>query len=68
MKRFVILTTLGTFKLTPRKILIVSQWTACLTLVSNYLTENCIPHVKYADFRCLYKQSLISENIDTKGT
>ncbi|KAF8970384.1 P-loop containing nucleoside triphosphate hydrolase protein [Flammula alnicola] len=29
------------------KTLIVSQWTGCLSLVSDYLTENGIPHVKY---------------------
>ncbi|EKM56552.1 uncharacterized protein PHACADRAFT_207772 [Phanerochaete carnosa HHB-10118-sp] len=29
------------------KTLIVSQWTQCLQLVSNYLTENEIAHVKY---------------------
>lgn len=29
--------------------LVVSQWTGCLTLVSDYLTENGIPHVKYVD-------------------
>ncbi|KJA26761.1 hypothetical protein HYPSUDRAFT_35906 [Hypholoma sublateritium FD-334 SS-4] len=29
------------------KTLVVSQWTGCLTLVSDYLTENGIPHVKY---------------------
>lgn len=27
--------------------LIVSQWTQCLQLVSNYLSENGIIHVKY---------------------
>ncbi|PPR08294.1 hypothetical protein CVT24_002452 [Panaeolus cyanescens] len=29
------------------KFLVVSQWTACLALVSDYLTEKNIPHVKY---------------------
>jgi len=29
------------------KTLIVSQWTGCLSLVSNYLAEKEIPHVKY---------------------
>ncbi|PPQ65989.1 hypothetical protein CVT26_010649 [Gymnopilus dilepis] len=29
------------------KTLIVSQWTGCLSLVSDYLTEKGIPHVKY---------------------
>ncbi|CAA7263247.1 unnamed protein product [Cyclocybe aegerita] len=29
------------------KTLIVSQWTGCLSLVSDYLTEKNIPHVKY---------------------
>ncbi|KAF9486204.1 hypothetical protein BDN70DRAFT_822530 [Pholiota conissans] len=29
------------------KTLVVSQWTGCLSLVSDYLTENGIPHVKY---------------------
>ncbi|KIP09902.1 hypothetical protein PHLGIDRAFT_101971 [Phlebiopsis gigantea 11061_1 CR5-6] len=29
------------------KTLIVSQWTGCLELVSNYLTENQFAHVKY---------------------
>ncbi|KAI0089494.1 SNF2 family N-terminal domain-containing protein [Irpex rosettiformis] len=32
----------------PReKVLVISQWTQCLDLVSNYLTENGILHVKY---------------------
>ncbi|KAF6753723.1 SNF2 family N-terminal domain-containing protein [Ephemerocybe angulata] len=36
------------FKANPEeKILIVSQWTACLSLVSDYLTEKGIGHVKY---------------------
>jgi SNF2 family DNA or RNA helicase len=30
------------------KILVVSQWTACLKLVSEYLTEKGIGHVMYA--------------------
>ncbi|KAF8647982.1 hypothetical protein AX16_006412, partial [Volvariella volvacea WC 439] len=29
------------------KVIIVSQWTGCLALVSDYLTEASIPHVKY---------------------
>ncbi|KAJ3780230.1 SNF2 family N-terminal domain-containing protein, partial [Lentinula aff. detonsa] len=29
------------------KILVVSQWTSCLTLVSQYLQENNVHHVKY---------------------
>jgi SNF2 family DNA or RNA helicase len=29
------------------KVLVVSQWTSCLSLVSAYLTEKHIPHVKY---------------------
>ena len=29
------------------KTLLVSQWTGCLSLISDYLTENGIPHVKY---------------------
>ncbi|KAJ3936205.1 MAG: SNF2 superfamily protein [Lentinula lateritia] len=29
------------------KILVISQWTSCLSLVSQYLTENQILHVKY---------------------
>ena len=28
------------------KVLIISQWTQCLDLVSNYLLENHIGHVK----------------------
>ncbi|PPQ65037.1 hypothetical protein CVT24_008185 [Panaeolus cyanescens] len=36
------------FKANPEeKILVVSQWTSCLTLVSDYLTEKGIIHVKY---------------------
>ena len=27
--------------------LLVSQWTGCLSLISDYLTENGIPHAKY---------------------
>ena len=29
------------------KVLVISQWTSCLQLVSDYLTENKILHVKY---------------------
>ncbi|KAF9071904.1 SNF2 family N-terminal domain-containing protein [Rhodocollybia butyracea] len=29
------------------KILVISQWTSCLSLVSHYLTENDVLHVKY---------------------
>ncbi|KAJ4468754.1 SNF2 superfamily protein [Lentinula aciculospora] len=32
---------------TKMKILVVSQWTSCLTLVSQYLTEKDVLHVKY---------------------
>ncbi|KAJ3900622.1 SNF2 family N-terminal domain-containing protein [Lentinula edodes] len=32
---------------TKMKILVISQWTSCLSLVSQYLTENHILHVKY---------------------
>ncbi|KAF9527621.1 SNF2 family N-terminal domain-containing protein [Crepidotus variabilis] len=36
------------FKTKPdEKVLVISQWTSCLQLVSNYLTEKNIPHVKY---------------------
>lgn len=31
----------------PEQILIISQWTACLSLVSDYLSEKGIGHVKY---------------------
>ena len=33
--------------LTGAQTLLVSQWTGCLSLISDYLTENGIPHVKY---------------------
>lgn len=29
------------------KTIVISQWTSCLTLVSDYLTERSVPHVKY---------------------
>lgn len=35
---------------TSTQTLIVSQWTGCLSLVSDYLTESGIIHVKYAVF------------------
>ncbi|KAK0204021.1 SNF2 family N-terminal domain-containing protein [Desarmillaria ectypa] len=39
---------IGLFEEKPdEKILVISQWTACLDLVSAYLTEKSIEHVKY---------------------
>jgi len=36
-----------TLILTHSQTLVISQWTGCLNLVSEYLTENNIVHVKY---------------------
>ncbi|KAK0480890.1 SNF2 family N-terminal domain-containing protein [Armillaria novae-zelandiae] len=39
---------IGLFEEKPdEKILVISQWTGCLSLVSEYLTEKTIEHVKY---------------------
>ena len=37
----------GYLELTRVQTLLVSQWTGCLSLISDYLTEHGIPHVKY---------------------
>lgn len=36
------------FEIDTKKTLVVSQWTSCLDFVSKYLSQEGIPHVKYA--------------------
>lgn len=50
MRRYALKFRLRSTELTlPRvQTLIVSQWTGCLQLVSDYLTEAGVIHVKYA--------------------
>jgi SNF2 family DNA or RNA helicase len=43
----VIVGLVSVFGLTRTQTLLVSQWTGCLSLISDYLAENGIPHVKY---------------------
>ncbi|KAF8156638.1 P-loop containing nucleoside triphosphate hydrolase protein [Crassisporium funariophilum] len=39
--------------------IIVSQWTGCLSLVSDYTTENGIAHVKYQDMNRLKRDQAV---------
>jgi hypothetical protein len=47
--------------------LTLDQWTSCLTLISNYLSEQHIAHVKYVRYS-LFLLPALTLSLGTRGT